>query len=64
MLWSRIVSRVIEMGLTLDGLRVISTVMEVRLMVSLRNLLRKLLIASIARPPVPCCATAMQANFR
>ena len=32
-------------------------------MVSL-SFLRALLTALTARPPVPCCATAMQANFR
>ena len=52
------------MGLTLHGLHVISIVMKMKLLLGLRDLLRKLLIASIARPPLPCCATAMQANFR
>ena len=33
-------------------------------MASLSNLLHALLTALTARPPVPCCATAMQANFR
>ena len=33
-------------------------------MASLSNFLRALLTALTARPPVPCCATAMQANFR
>jgi hypothetical protein len=30
----------------------------------LSKLLRAIFSAIIARPPVPCCATAMQANFR
>lgn len=33
-------------------------------MASLPNFLRNLLTAVTARPPVPCCATSMQANFR
>ena len=33
-------------------------------MAPLFNLLRATLTALTARPPVPCCATAMQANFR
>ena len=33
-------------------------------MASLSNFLRHLMTALVARPPVPCCATAMQANFR
>lgn len=33
-------------------------------MAPLSNFLRALLTALTARPPVPCCATAMQANFR
>ena len=33
-------------------------------MAPLSNLLRTLLAAFTARPPVPCCATAMQATFR
>ena len=33
-------------------------------MASLSNFLRSLLAAITARPPAPCCATAMQANFR
>ena len=33
-------------------------------MASLSNFLRIVLTALTAHPPVPCCATAMQANFR
>ena len=33
-------------------------------MASLSNFLRALLTALTTRPAVPCCATAMQANFR
>lgn len=33
-------------------------------MAPLFNFLRTLLKALTTRPPIPCCATAMQANFR